>query len=221
MIAPEHDARFVAAMEDVLDVYERPMDPKRPVVCVDELHKQLISEKRLPIAGKVGEVERYDYEYVRNGTANVYCAFEPLAGRRITKVTQRRTRVEWAELVRELVDVHYPLAEVIVLVMDNLNVHEIASLYEALTPEEAWRIARKLEIHYTPKHGSWLNMVEIELSALSRQCLNRRIASKAELETEVAAWTDERNAAKATVNWQFTTPDARIKLWRLYPSVQG
>ncbi len=207
-------------MEDVLDVYERPADPKRPMVCFDELHKQLIGEKRQPIAAKAGEVERFDYEYVRNGTANIFCTFEPLASRRITKVTDRRTRVDWAEMVRELVDVHYSTAEVIVLVMDNLNTHSIASLYEAFTPEEARRIARKLEIHDTPKHGSWLNMAEIELSILSRQCLDQRIADKATLESEVASWTEKRNALEATVIWRFTTADARIKLHRLYPSVQ-
>jgi hypothetical protein len=208
-------------MEDVLDVYERPADPKRPMVCFDELHKQLIGEARQPIAAKAGEAERFDYEYVRNGTANVFCAFEPLASRRIAKVTDRRTRRDWAEMVRELVDVHYATAEVIVLILDNLNVHSIASLYEAFTPEEARRIARKLEIHYTPKHGSWLNMAEIELSILSRQCLDRRIADTATLESEVAAWTEKRNASGATVVWRFTTADARIKLRRLYPSVQG
>jgi hypothetical protein len=208
-------------MEDVLDVYERPADPKRPMVCFDELHKQLIGETRQPIAAKAGEAERFDYEYVRNGTANIFCAFEPLASRRITKVTDRRTRVDWAEMVRELVDVHYSTAEVIVLILDNLNVHSIASLYEAFTPEEARRIARKLEIHYTPKHGSWLNMAEIELSILSRQCLDRRIADKATVESEVAAWTEKRNASGATVVWRFTTADARIKLRRLYPSVQN
>lgn len=208
-------------MEDVLDVYERPANPARPMVCFDELHKQLIGETRQPIAAKAGEVERVDYEYVRNGTANIFCAFEPLASRRITKVTDRRTRVDWAEMVRELVDVHYPTADVIVLILDNLNVHSIASLYEAFEPEEARRIARKLEIHYTPKHGSWLNMAEIELSILSRQCLDRRIADKATLESEVTSWTETRNASRATVVWRFTTADARIKLRRLYPSVQN
>jgi len=207
-------------MENVLDVYERPKDAKRPTVCVDELHKQLIGEKRVPIAPEPGQPERFDYEYVRNATTNTFLAFEPLAGRRITKVTDRRTRVDWAEFIRELVDVHYAWAEVIVLVLDNLNIHSIASLYEAFEPEEAHRIARRLEIHYTPKHGSWLNMAEIELSILSRQCLDRRIADKATMIEEVATWTDVRNAAGATVVWRFTTADARIKLRRLYPSVQ-
>jgi hypothetical protein len=208
-------------MEDVLDVYERPANPVRPMVCLDELHKQLIGETRVPIAVEPGQVERFDYEYVRNGTRNTFLAFEPLSSRRITKVTERRTRVDWAEFIRELVDVHYAWAEVIVLILDNLNVHSIASLYEAFEPEEAHRIARKLEIHYTPKHGSWLNMAEIELSILSRQCLDRRIADTATFESEVAAWTETRNASGATVVWRFTTADARIKLRRLYPSVQN
>jgi hypothetical protein len=219
VIPPGKDAEFVAAMEDVLDVYQRPADPKRPMVCVDELHTQLIGETRVPIAATPGKVERVDYEYVRNGTANIFMAFEPLSANRITKVTERRTRVDWAELVRELVDVHYPTAEVIVLIMDNLNTHSIASLYEAFEPEEARRIARKLEIHYTPKHGSWLNMAEIELSVLSRQCLDRRIEDKATLDQQVATWTTKRNASGKTVTWRFTTADARIKLRKLYPSI--
>jgi transposase len=209
----------VAAMEDVLDVYERPADPLRPMVCVDELHTQLIGETRVPIAAKAGQVERFDYEYVRNGTANIFIAFEPLSAHRLTKVTERRTRVDFAEWVRDLANVHYPTAEAIVLILDNLNTHSIASLYEAFEPEEARRLARKLEIHYTPKHGSWLNMAEIELSALSRQGLNRRIEDKATLDTQVAAWTTQRNASGKTVTWRFTTADARIKLRRLYPSI--
>ena len=209
----------MAAMEDVLEVYERPADPQRPLVCVDELHTQLIGETRVPIAAKAGQVERLDYEYVRNGTANIFMAFEPLSAYRLTKVTARRTRVDFAEWVRDLVDVHYPTAEAIVLILDNLNTHSIASLYEAFKPEEARRMARKLEIHYTPKHGSWLNMAEIELSALSRQSLARRIGDKTTLDTQVAAWTAQRNAAGKTVTWRFTTADARIKLRRLYPSI--
>ena len=206
-------------MEDVLDVYERPADPLRPMVCVDELHTQLIGETRVPIAAKAGQVERFDYEYVRHGTANIFIAFEPLSAHRLTKVTERRTRVDFAEWVRDLANVHYPTAEVIVLILDNLNTHSIASLYEAFEPEEARRIARKLEIHYTPKHGSWLNMAESELSALSRQGLDRRIENKATLDTQVAAWTTQRNAVGKTVTWRFTTADARIKLRRLYPSI--
>jgi len=206
-------------MEDVLDVYERPADPLRPMVCVDELHTQLIGETRVPIAAKAGQVERFDYEYVRNGTANIFIAFEPLSAHRLTKVTERRTRVDFAEWVRDLANVHYPTAEVIVLILDNLNTHSIASLYEAFEPEEARRLARKLEIHYTPKHGSWLNMAEIELSALSRQGLDRRIEDQATLDTQVTAWTTQRNASGKTVTWRFTTADARIKLRRLYPSI--
>ena len=221
MIPPEQSAEFVAQMEEVLDVYHRPYDEKRPMICLDELHKQLIGETRVPIEAAPGRIKRYDYEYERKGTANVFMMFEPLAGRRITRVTDRRTRVDWAETVRELVDVQYRDAEVIVLVMDNLNTHAIASLYEAFEPEEARRIARRLEIHYTPKHGSWLNMAEIELSVLSRQCLDRRIAEKGTLEQEVTTWTETRNDAGATVEWQFTTADARIKLHRLYPSIHA
>lgn len=206
-------------MEDVLDVYERPADPLRPMVCVDELHTQLIGETRVPIAAKPGQVERFDYEYVRNGTANIFIAVEPLSAHRLTKVTERRTRVDFAAWVRDLANVHYPTAEAIVLILDNLNTHSIASLYEAFEPEEARRLARKLEIHYTPKHGSWLNMAEIELSALSRQGLDRRIEDKAALDTQVAAWTTQRNAVGKTVTWRFTTADARIKLRRLYPSI--
>ena len=206
-------------MEAVLDVYERPADPLRPMVCVDELHTPLIGETRVPIAAKPGQVERFDYEYVRNGTANVFIAFAPLSAHRLTKVTERRTRVDFAEWVRDLANVHYPTAEAIVLILDNLNTQSIASLYEAFAPEEARRLARKLEIHYTPKHGSWLNMAEIELSALSRQGLDRRIEDKATLDTQVAAWTTQRNAVGKTVTWRFTTADARIKLRRLYPSI--
>lgn len=209
----------MAALEDVLDVYARPVDPLRPMVCVDELHTQLIGETRVPIAAKAGQVERFDYAYVRNGTANIFIAFEPLSAHRLTQVTERRTRVDFAEWVRDLANVHYPTAEVIVLILDNLNTHSIASLYEAFAPEEARRLARKLEIHYTPKHGSWLNMAEIELSALSRQGLDRRIEDKATLDTQVAAWTTQRNAVGKTVTWRFTTADARIKLRRLYPSI--
>jgi transposase len=207
-------------MEDVLEVYTRPYDSKRPLVCMDETSKQLIGETRLPLPFRGGRPQRYDYEYTRNGVSNLFMAFEPLAGRRQVKVTDRRTRRDWAELMRELVDKHYPEAEVITLVLDNLNTHTTASLYEAFAPAEARRIARRLELHYTPKHGSWLNMAEIALSVLSRQCLDQRIPDKAALEQEVAAWTAERNRAAATVDWRFTTDDARIKLKKLYPSMQ-
>lgn len=207
-------------MEDVLDVYQRPYDPKRPQVCMDETTKQLISEKRVPIEATAGRPERVDYEYRREGVANLFMFSEPLASRRHVKVSERRTRRDWAEAMRELVDVHYAEAEVVVVVLDQLNTHSIASLYEAFEPEEAHRIARKLELHHTPKHGSWLNMAEIELSVLSRQCLDRRIPDQATLEREVAMWEQQRNAAEVRVDWRFTTADARIKLRKLYPSIQ-
>lgn len=207
-------------MEDVLDVYTRPYDPNRPVVCMDETSKQLIGETRVPRPAQSGRLQRYDYEYERHGVSNLFLLFEPLAARRQVTVTDRRTSQDWAELMRQLVDEHYPEAEVITLVLDNLNTHTPASLYETFEPEEARRIARRLEIHYTPKHGSWLNMAEIELSVLSRQCLDRRIADKTALSGEVAAWQKERNQAEATVDWRFTTSDARIKLKKLYPSIR-
>jgi transposase len=208
-------------MEDVLDVYKRPADPSRPLVCMDEAARQLIGETRVPLAAKPGEVLREDYEYVRNGVANFFMFFAPLEGKRQVKVTQRRTKKDWALVVKELVDQMYPHAEKIVLVMDNLNTHTPASLYEAFAPAEAKRIADKLEIHYTPKHGSWLNMAEIELGILGRQCLDRRIGQFEIFEKEVAAWQADRNACKTKVNWRFTTADARIKLLRLYPSMEA
>ncbi len=204
-------------MEDVLDVYTRPYDPQRPLVCMDESPKQLVGETRVPVAARRGRVARHDYEYVRNGVANVFLFCEPLAGRRRVKVTERRTRVEWAEGVRELVDQVHPQAEKVVLVMDQLNTHSAASLYEAFPPAEAKRIADKLEVHHTPKHGSWLNMAEIELAALGRQCLDRRIADLAQLQHEVRAWEIDRNHQGAKVEWRFTTTNARIKLRKLYP----
>jgi hypothetical protein len=206
-------------MEDVLSVYIQPYDPKRPVVCLDESSKQLIGEVQQPIAMKIGEPERFDTEYTRNGVCNIFMAFEPLAGKRVVEVTEQRTAVDFAHQVKALVDTHYPTATTLVLVLDNLNTHSKASLYQAFPAEEAKRIADKLEIHYTPKHGSWLNMAEIELSHLSRQCINRRIESKAFLQTEVTAWMNERNNRKATMNWRFTVEDARIKLKRLYPLI--
>jgi transposase len=212
-------------MEDVLDVYERPYDPQRPQVCLDEACKQLLGNKTQPWplqpgqADQVGYVERVDYEYERHGMANLFMMFEPLAGRRHVAVRERRTGVDWAHVVRELVDVQYPEAEKIVLVMDNLNTHTPASLYEAFEPVEAKRIADKLEIHYTPKHGSWLNMAEIELSVLSRQCLKERMDNREYLQEQVAAWEEKRNNHTVKVDWRFTTADARIKLKRLYPSI--
>jgi DDE superfamily endonuclease len=207
-------------MEDVLDVYRRPYDPQRPQVCLDETSKQLLADTRAPLPMKPGQVMREDYEYERQGVANLFLWCEPLGNRRHVEVTERRTRIDWAHVVKDLVDVHYPNAAQIVLVMDNLNTHSPASLYEAFAPAEAKRIADKLEIHYTPKHGSWLDIAEIELSALARQCLDRRIPDWETLTTEVAAWEQERNADQATVHWHFTTADARVRLKHLYPSIQ-
>jgi DDE superfamily endonuclease len=204
-------------MEDVLDVYHRPYDEKRPLVCLDEASKQLIGEVVEPIPAEPGQPERFDYEYIRNGTANLFMISEPLLGWRAVKVTARRTAVDFAEVIRWLVEEVHEEAEKVILVMDNLNTHKLASLYEAFPPEQARRIAEKLEIHHTPKHGSWLNMAEIELSVLARQCLARRIETREELEREVAAWEEERNERGDEIRWRFTTADARIKLRRLYP----
>ena len=206
-------------MEDVLEVYKRPYDSKRPVVCMDELSKQTVKETRNPIPSKPGKAVRYDTEYERNGTSNVFIGFEALKGKRYVKVTDRRTKLDWAKYIKEIVDIEYADAERIILVMDNLNTHTGSSLYEAFPPKEAKRILDKLEIHYTPKHGSWLNMAEIELSHLSRQCLNRRIPDQDSLREEVSAWCKNRNKANAVANWQFTTENARIKLHKLYPTV--
>lgn len=207
-------------MEDVLDVYTRPYDPKRPQVCMDEKSKQLVTETRVPLPAGPGQPERYDAEYERNGVCNLFMFYEPLAGRRKVDVTDQRTRLDWADSIKDLVDVQYPEAEQIVLVMDQLNTHSPASLYEAFPPEEAKRLTEKLEIHHTPKHGSWLNMAEIELSVLSRQCLDRRIPDKETLCQEVMAWQQSRDARAGKVDWRFTTTDARIKLKHLYPSTE-
>jgi len=212
---------FVAAMEDVLDVYHRPYDPQRPVVCMDEASKQLIAEVRDPLPPQPGQVAKYDSEYERRGTANLFLAVEPLAGKRTVQVTERRTKLDWARFIRFLLLTVYPEATLVVLVMDNLNTHSIGSLYDAFDPETARQLAARLEIHHTPKHGSWLNMAETELSILSRQCLDRRIDSKELLASEVAAWEQPRNAHQAKIDWQFTTADARTKLKRLYPSFQN
>ncbi len=206
-------------MEDVLAVYTRPYDPRRPQVCLDEASTQLLGEVAPPLPRAPGRPAREDYEYERRGTANLFLCCEPLRGWRHVTVTERRTKVDWAHAIRDLVDARYPDAERIVLVMDNLNTHTPASLYEAFPPAEAKRLADKLEIHYTPKHGSWLNMAEIELSVLARQCLDRRIPDADTLRREVTAWADARNGAAAVVDWRFTTDDARIKLKRLYPVV--
>jgi hypothetical protein len=215
------DCEFVAAMEDVLEVYQRPHDPARPLVNVDELSKQLVGEVRDPLPARPGEAAKYDSEYVRNGTANLFVAFEPLGGWRHLEVTDARTRADFAAFVKSLVDGRYRDAEKVVLVMDNLNTHTVGSLYAAFGPAEARRIADRLEIHYTPKHGSWLNMAEAELSVLARQCLDRRIPEKAMLAREVAAWEAARNAKNVGADWRFTTADAREKLKRLYPAVEG
>jgi len=218
-IPPEADAAFVCQMEEVLDVYHRPHDPKRPLVCLDEGTKQLVSETRQPLPTQPGQPAKVDFEYARHGTANLFVLFAPLEGWRHVRITEQRTRCDWAHCIRDLVDVQFPEAETIVLVMDNLNTHHPASLYEAFPPAEAHRIAARLEIHYTPKHGSWLNMAEIELSVLARQCLDRRIPDQATLSHEVTAWQARRNVQASSVDWQFTTQDARIKLKHLYPSV--
>lgn len=212
-------------MEDVLDVYERPYDPARPVICLDETSKQLVAETRIPLpaapglAGKPGRPARVDYEYERRGVSNLFMVCEPLQGRRHVVVSDRRTKVDWAHVIRALVDVHYPDAEKIILVQDNLNTHTPAALYETFPPAEARRLAAKLELHYTPKHGSWLNVAEIELSILARQCLAARIPDAQTLTEQVTAWFATRNAKRGRVRWHFTTADARIKLARLYPTL--
>lgn len=215
----EPSAAFVCAMEDVIEVYHRPYDPRYPQVCMDETSKQLVGEEVKPSPPKPGVPERFDTHYVRNGVANLFMLFEPLTGWRDVQVTDRHTRTDWAHLMKQLVDVHYPEAERIVLVCDNLNTHEKASLYEAFPPAEAKRIADKLEIHYTPKHGSWLNVAECELSILARQCLDRRIPDIPSLKREVEAWKNDRNNVAAPLDWRFTVEDARIKMRRLYPSI--
>ena len=219
MIPPRANAEFVYHMEDVLDLYHQPHDPRYPLVCFDETSKQLVAETHLPIPAAPGRPERYDYEYQRNGVCNLFMFFAPLEGWRHVKVTDRRTKVDWAQCMRELVDVHFPHALLIRVVQDQLNTHNPAALYEVFEPQEAKRILDRLEFHYTPKHGSWLNMAEIELSVLSRQCLDQRIPDQIGLEQEVLAWQQPRNSRGATVDWRFTTDDARIKLKRLYPSI--
>ena len=220
MIPPNANADFVCAMEDVLEVYQRPYNPQRPVVCLDEATKQLVKETRCTIPAAPGRPERSDYEYERNGTANLFMISEPLAGRRRVKVTDRRTKVDFAQVVWEIVEEDYADVETIVLVMDNLNTHKPASLYEAFEPAEARRILDRLEIHYTPKHGSWLDMAEIELNVLTKQCLDRRIPDQLTLIEEVSAWETSRNDSACKVDWHFTTENARTKLKRLYPSIQ-
>ena len=208
-------------MEDILDVYERPYNPHVPVVCMDETSKQLIGESRAPVPMQPGQSQRYDYEYVRHGVANLFMFVEPLRGWRHVEVTERRTAQDWAKTMRWLLDEVYPTAERVVVVLDNLNTHVGGALYETFPPQEAHRLLERLELHSTPKHGSWLNMAEIEFSVLGRQCLDRRIADTATLVREVAAWETDRNQRHTTISWRFTTPDARIKLKRLYPSFEA
>lgn len=207
-------------MEDVLDIYARPYDPSRPVVCVDEGGKQLIGDVRLPLPVRPGSPAKQDSEYQRGGMANVFMAFEPLAGQRHVAVTERKTSVDFARFLRRIADEWYAGAAWIVLVCDNLNTHTPAALYEEFTPIEARRLAERFEWHYTPKHGSWLNVAEMELSVRARQCLDRRIPDLATLRQEVACWQEERNAAVVKVDWQFTTADARVKLKKLYPTIE-
>jgi len=206
-------------MEDILEVYQRPHDPERPMVCVDETSKQLIAETRVPIAPKPGRPARFDYEYERNGTANLFMMFAPLEGWRHVKVTDRHTAVDYAQVLKELSDTHFPNAKKIVLVQDNLNTHKPASLYEAFPPAEARRLVERFEWHYTPKHGSWLDMAESELGVLSVQCLDRRIPDQRMLKEEVEAWELDRNKKHAKADWRFTTDNARVKLKRLYPAL--
>ena len=210
----------MCAMEDVLEVYHRPYGEREVLVCLDETSKQLVQETRQPRPSRPGAAMAYDYEYQRNGVSNLFMLFAPLEGWRRVEVTDRRTKADWARVVKKLVDEDYVDKERIVLVMDNLNTHHPASLYQAFEPAEARRIAQRLEIHYTPKHGSWLNMAEIELGVLARQCLDRRIPSQEVLERETGAWQDQRNRDVIQVDWRFTTEDARIKLKSLYPSIQ-
>jgi hypothetical protein len=219
VIPPDANAAFVAAMEDVIEVYHRPHDPDRPVVCLDETSKQLIVETRTPIPAKPGRPKRVDYEYQRNGTANLFMLFAPLEGWRDVTVTDQRAAVDYAQVLKALSDTHFPQASKIVLVQDNLSTHKPASLYQAFPAAEARRLVERFEWHYTPKHGSWLDMAESELSVLSCQCLDRRIPDKETLTKEVAAWRNQRNKTNAKADWQFTTADARIRLKRLYPTL--
>lgn len=218
-LPPKHDARFVAAMEDVLEVYARPFDAKRPLVCLDEAAKQLLGEKYPPLPATLEHPLRFDNQYIRNGTCALFMLFEPLAAKRHLIVKERRTGVDYANVVRYLCDQVHPDAERIVLVQDNLNTHGPHSLYEAFAPHEARRLTERIEWHFTPKHASWLNMAEMELSVLARQCLQERMESKENLERQVKAWQERRNQTASRVNWHFTTKDARVKLRKLYPEL--
>ncbi len=219
MIPPEQSSSFVANMEMVLDVYKRPLDQKYPVVCMDETPKQLIAQTKIPIPASFGQPAKHDYEYRRCGVCNIFLACEPLAGKRMVAVTERRTKRDWALFLEEIAG-KYEDANKITLVMDNLNTHTPGSLYEAFAPDKAKALWDRFEFVYTPKHGSWLNMAEIELNVLTGQCLNRRIDNIADIKNEVRAWQEFRNNKNAKVNWQFTTADARIKLSRLYPTLE-
>lgn len=221
MIPPEQNAEFVWRMEAVLEIYQSSYNPAFPVVCIDESTKQLVKETVIPMPAQSGQPERIDYEYERNGTANLFMVCEPMVGWRRVEVTEQRTAVDYAHLLQALVDCDYPEAVKITIVQDNLNTHSPASLYKAFEPAEAQRLLSRLEFCHTPKHGSWLNMAEIELSVLSRQCLERRIPDLSTLKTEVAAWQELRNQEKTWIDWRFTTADARVKLHRLYPSINN
>jgi hypothetical protein len=217
VIPPLQNAAFVACMEDILDLYQQPYDPDYPVVCMDEQPYQLLGETRPAIPIKKGKVRREDNEYVRNGTCSIFLFTEPLGGYRYVSPQERRTKVDWAHQIQQMLEYDYPDCQKVRLVMDNLNTHSMSSLYEAFPPETARMLAKRLEIHYTPKHGSWLNIAEIELSAMTKQCLERRIDDIEILRSETSIWTQGRNKNQKGVDWQFTTPDARIKLKRLYP----
>jgi len=218
-IPVKSSSEFVARMEDILETYALPFDPEVPLICMDEQPIQLLADTRPPVPMKSGKVRREDYEYERKGTCCLFLFTEPLAGWRHVRVSERRTKSDWAKRVRELLEVHYPKAKRIRLVMDNLNTHTISSLYETFPPEVALSLAKRLEIHYTPKHGSWLNIAEIELSALTSQCLHRRIGSMEQLQRETTAWNVDRNQAQKSVQWHFTTEQARGKLKHLYPEI--
>ena len=218
VIPPKENADFVCAMEDILEVYQRTFDEDEVLVCMDETSKQCVKETRTPLAPEPGKSERFDYEYERNGVSNLFMLSAPILGWRHVKVTDRHTKIDWAHLIKDLVDEHFPEKRII-LVMDNLNTHKLSSLYSAFEPVEARRIAERLEIHYTPKHGSWLDMAEIEIGVMSRQCLNRRIPDQETLRAEIDAWQERRNQKAIRVDWRFTTQDARIKLKSLYPSI--
>ena len=218
-IPPRGSAAFVACMEDVLEVYARAYHPRRPVVCMDETNKQLIGEVREPLPVEPGQPERVEHEYVRNGVAQIFLEVEPLTGRSHVEAGERRTRQDWARWIEGMLERRYPEAERVVLVMDNLNTHGIESLYATYEPRHARQLAERLEIHYTPKHGSWLNIAEIELSTLCGQCLDRRIPSLAQMQREIEAWVGDRNQRQTEINWQFKTEDARIKLKSLYPKL--